>query len=352
MQKLMIGNNYDIKLIDYIIEENKKYSDIKVKEVFGSIQKLNVIKTARPDFRVPDISIDKFSEICNKLNDNDIITNYTVNTPLVDHKEIDKNEYERFVNELYDLGVRRLTVAHPLVIKILGQINVDMGIELSTIYRIRHPRQLYDMKKFNPNLNKICIDVMNNRNATHLRDMKKHCDDLDIEVELLANEFCIYECLVRDQCYHAHVMNKSVEDTKYFGGWPMNYCIGKREKHPIEWLYANFILPQHMKIYQEEFGIERFKISGRTAPTPYAKWIVGVYLSQMHEGNLLELWQDVKNLSRVAKGKEDYIPQHYSIDSKKINDDFLKWYFKANVNYDNEKDHIEHYFNEAFAKIK
>ena len=352
MLKLMIGNNYDMELIDFVIEQNKKYSNIRVQEVFGSIQELNVIRTARPDFRVPDISLDLFNEICSKLNEHNIITNYTVNTPIVDHKKIDVSEYENFVNQLYDLGVRRLTVAHPLIIRVLGRIPVNMNIELSTIFRIRHPRQLYDLKKYNSNLNKICIDAMNNRNYKHLKDMKKYCDELDIELELLANEFCIYECLVRDQCYHAHVMNKFVEDTKYFGGWPMNYCIGKREKEPIEWLYATFILPQHLKIYEEELGIDHFKVTGRTAPTAYAKWFVEAYLSQEHNGNLLELWQDVKNLSRMAKGNEEYIPQHYSIDSSKIDEDFIRWYFQNEVTYESEKAHIEKYFNKAFSKIK
>jgi len=351
MFKLMMGNNFDSELIDFIIEKNKEYSDVKISEVFGSIRSLNVIKTARPDFRVPEISLDKFSEICNKLKSNGIIINYTSNTPIVDHKNIDEKNYEEFLHKLYDFGVRRITVAHPLIIKIIGKIFPKMKVELSTIYRIQHPRQLYDIKGFNKSFNKICVDIIRNRDYYHLKDMKKYCDELDIEMELLANEFCIYNCVVRDQCYHAHVMNKTVEDTRHFNHWPMGYCITKREREPIEWIYATFILPQHMKLYYEEFGIENFKVTGRTAPTPYAKWVAETYLSQEHNGNLLELWQDVKNISRVASGKDDFIRMRYSIDSDKIDENFIKWYFSKKVSWSEEKKHIEEYFEKAFREF-
>jgi len=351
MIKLMMGNNFDLELIDFIIEENKNYSNIKINEVFGSIRDLNTIQTARPDFRVPEVDLDLFSEICHKLNDNGVIVNYTINTPLVDHKDIDEKEYEKFLNELYDFGVRRITVAHPLIIKIIGKIFPKMKVELSTIYRIQHPRQLYDIKGFNPSFNKICVDVIRNRDYYHLEDMKKYCDELDIEIELLVNEFCIYNCVVRDQCYHAHVMNKIVEDTKHFNHWPMGYCISKRSKEPIEWLYATFILPQHMKLYYDEFGIENFKVTGRTAPTPYAKWVAKTYLDQDYKDNLLKLWQDVKNIPRVASGKDDFIGLHYSIDSDKIDDNFIKWYFNRRPSWSEEKEHIEKYFEKSFREF-
>jgi len=206
---------------------------------------------------------------------------------------------------------------------------------------VKHPRQLYDLKEMAPNINKVCADVYTNRNGALLRELTKHAKKLNIQFELLANEFCIDQCAVRDQCYHAHVVNKTIDDTKKFGAWPMGYCIGHREQDPAEWLYANFILPQHMKIYQDIFDIDSFKITGRTAPTKYLSWIIEQYMNKNFDGNLLELWQDVKNISRVEKGIEDFIPPKYEIKTNPLDINFLLPFLKdQQIPYDDEKKHV------------
>jgi collagenase-like PrtC family protease len=103
-----------------------------------------------------------------------------------------------------------------------------------------------------------------------------------------------------------------------------------------------------MKVYYEEFGIDRFKITGRTALTSYVKWVIECYLSQQYNGNLLDLWQDVKNIQRLAQGKQEYLPTHYTIDCKIIDEEFIRWYFKNPVSLETEEQHIKSYFEKAF----
>ncbi len=197
MIKLMVGNNFQMDFIDNLIKLNKKYenSSIKVNEVFGSIRLLNVLKTARPDFRVPDISLNDFETINSKLDDNNIKINYTINTPIVDHKKLKESEVEAFMNLLKKYKVSRVTVAHPLLMKVISQVS-NMPIEISTIYKLEHPRQLIDLKEFAPNINKLCCHVYYNRNKFILEEQKRHCDELDIEFELIANEFCIQNSIL------------------------------------------------------------------------------------------------------------------------------------------------------------
>ena len=356
MINLMVGNNFDMKFIDILIKLNKKYEGqgIKVNEAFGSIRKLRTkhITTARPDFRVPDIDENEFKNICKKLTDNGIRINYTINSPLIDHKEITKTEVENFINHLVkDFNVSRVTVAHPLLMKLISKVS-NIDIEVSTIYHLRHPRQILDLQEMVQNITKLCLDVNLNRDRFAIEEQKSYCDQLGIDLELIANEFCIQHCIVRDQCYQAHVINKVVEDTLHHESFPMGYCISHREKYPREWLSANFILPQQMKLYKKLFDINCFKITGRTAPTKYLSWIVEEYLKQDFNDNLLMLWQDVKNLKRVADGQIDYLPPKYEIDSSKINCNFLKFYLETEkpITFKSEAEHINKYLKKALKK--
>jgi collagenase-like PrtC family protease len=81
-----------------------------------------------------------------------------------------------------------------------------------------------------------------------------------------------------------------------------------------------------MDYYAENFGIERFKVTGRTHPTPYILWITEEYLKQNYKGNLLQLWADVKNIKRVADGKEDFLNPKFDIDAAGFETDFIKEY--------------------------
>jgi collagenase-like PrtC family protease len=224
-----------------------------------------------------------------------------------------------------------------------------MEIEVSTIYRVRHPRQLFDLKEMAPNITKVCLDVNLNRDRYAILQQQQYCKELGIDLELIGNEFCINNCIVRDQCYHAHVINKVVEDTLLHEGYPMGYCISHREKNPKEWLYANFILPQHMKEYQRIFGIDHFKITGRTGLTAYLTWVTEQYMGQDFKGNLLELWQDVKNIKRLAKGGQDYLAPRYKINSEKLDINFLEFYLahQLPISWKDEQEHIEKYLKIA-----
>jgi len=80
-----------------------------------------------------------------------------------------------------------------------------------------------------------------------------------------------------------------------------------------------------MEWYGSECNIRHFKVTGRTHPTRYIKWITEAYMSKRFDGNLLELWADVKNISRVSKGK-DHLPPSYEIDTSYYENGFLSAY--------------------------
>ena len=328
MKKLMVGSNYDPILPQEFAKLNEQYekSGIRIDEVYGSIQAIKIFGTARPDFRVPDISLESFEKSVSELNAAGISVNYTDNTPIVNKNNIDVEHVKTTLRYLERIGIKRLTVCHPLAMEIIGKYST-LPIEVSTIYRANTVYQLRELKSRNPNINKVCLDVALNRDFDKIKELKNECDNLGIDLEILANEFCITDCADRVQCYNEHAQCKTVEETGLFNRYPMGICTKLRNsKSPIEWVRARFVLPQSMDYYVENFGIERFKVTGRTHPTPYILWIAEEYLKQHYTGNLLQLWADVKNIKRVADGKEDFLNPKFDIDASGFDTEFIKQY--------------------------
>jgi len=322
----MVGSNYDPVLPSKFKELNEKYSEVQVHEVYGSIRKIKIFGSARPDFRVPDVSLESFEQSVKDYNEAGILVNYTDNTPIVDKAKIDIEHVKETLAYLKRIGIGRLTVAHPLSMEIIAEYS-DIPVEISTIYRANTPYQLRELKRRNPNINKVCLDVALNRNFESLALLKKEGDALGIETELLANEYCITDCADRVQCYNEHAQCKTDKDASKFKRYPMGICTQIRNiGNPVEWTRSRFIAPQSMAYYNEVHGIKKFKVTGRTHPTPYILWIVETYLSQKFEGNLLELWADVKNIARVAKGKTSFMDPKYDIDIAGYGTDFIKEY--------------------------
>lgn len=324
MINLMVGSNYDPELHDGLIALNEKHNDIKVSEIYGSSKQFKVFGSARPDFRLPNISMDNMEQEIAKLVNNGILVNYTENTPLLNKVTMDVDLIKDKLRYLERIGVSRITIAHPLAMEMVSRY-CNIGIEVSTIYEVKHPYQVRMLKDRAPSINKICVDVDSNRNYRDLWKLKDEADKHGIVLELLANEFCIHDCIDRVQCYLDHAQVSTDVEAAMFSRYPMGRCTVQRHD-PLEWLRARFILPQHLDWYKEFAFINHFKITGRTHPTRYILWVTETYMKKRHGGNLLELWADVKNIKRVSQGKDHLAPNIF-IDSSKLDAEFLAYYW-------------------------
>ena len=74
-----IGCNFDLDSIDAIRTLNQLSPKAKIKEFYGSIRDHSFL-TARPAFRLPDISYNTLSAFISKCDQNNNIFNYTFNT--------------------------------------------------------------------------------------------------------------------------------------------------------------------------------------------------------------------------------------------------------------------------------
>lgn len=326
MIKLMVGSNYDPELIPRLHELNSTFDEVTVAEVYGSIRGLKVFGSARPDFRIPSISLESFFEQVANYRDVGIRVNYTENTPLIDKAKTYTSEIIPRLKLLKEAGVTRLTLAHTLAMDIVAE-HSDLSVEVSTIYDIKSVYQLRELKNRCPNINKVCVGVGKNRDFRWLRHFKHAADELGVEVELLANEFCVTDCVDRVQCYNDHAQISTEQEASQFQRYPMGRCINTRMA-PIEWLRARFILPQWMSWYAKNLGITSFKVTGRTHPTDYIVWVTKQYMKMNYHDNLLQLWADVRNIKRVSKGQKQFLPPVSFIHSDQIPEDLLWKYWQ------------------------
>lgn len=291
--------------------------------------------TARPEFRLQNVTRDEFARYINELSERGISFNYTLNTSYLGNKEqIIKREEEiqEYISFLIEAGVKTITVSLPYMAEIIRRVSDKIGIEVSTIAHLDSLTQIKIWQELY-GITKICIGLNKNRDINFLSAAARYCNEHDIVLTLLANEFCgngITEsdeikgatgCIFRDHCYQLHSAGYQKE-TKLHKDYPMGMCIASRKSKSV-WLKMNYIRPEDIKRYNE-IGIDHFKLTGRTGSTAHLQEIMRAYMKESYDGNLLGLW---KHLETIKEEKEEsFRPQVY-IDNKKL-DGFVDYWFE------------------------
>ena len=330
MSFFKVGCNFSKDLYEQASHLNKEVSINRIEEFYGS-RKESAWLTARPEFRLQNVTRDEFARYINELSERGISFNYTLNTSYLGNKEqIIKREEEiqEYISFLIEAGVKTITVSLPYMAEIIRRVSDKIGIEVSTIAHLDSLTQIKIWQELY-GITKICIGLNKNRDINFLSAAARYCNEHDIVLTLLANEFCgngITEsdeikgatgCIFRDHCYQLHSAGYQKE-TKLHKDYPMGMCIASRKSKSV-WLKMNYIRPEDVKRYNE-IGIDHFKLTGRTGSTAHLQEIMRAYMKESYDGNLLGLW---KHLETIKEEKEEsFRPQVY-IDNKIFLSDLL-----------------------------
>ena len=347
MNLYKVGCNFDFELIKIVKELNEKYDGkAKVVEFFGSDAAHEEL-SARPGWRLPNISRDEFARYIKDLREAGILFNYTMNSiqpygskvEMVKHKQ----EIQEYVKWLEEIGVYRITIANPMMalfIREVSNINLEASciLHIDTVTQFKYLHETLGITKF-------CCSILKNRNKHFLENAAKYCNDNGLILELLANEFCgiagndqngiayASHCVFRDSCYLCHATNRNKEDSMCYNNYPMGYCMTARAKNEQNWLRMRWIRPEDQKIYNG-IGINYFKVSGRTGSTEYLKTVIEAYMAESFEGNLLQLW---KPLNTIYDGGLELSHNHTEfIDNKKLDGFLNKWFTGSGFECENE----------------
>lgn len=309
-----------------------------ITEFYGS-DKDHSYLSARPDFRLQDISEKELANYVKMANSVGIHFNYLMNSIIPGTKqEIIKMKPAiiEWIHKLEDMGVYRITVANPILFPIIREASKSIRLELSTIAHIDAITQIKYYKD-NYNIDKVCGSILKNRAFKFLKNAAKYCNENGIMYEILANEFCgnggstyLAPCVYRDSCYICHGTNHTKEDAELLNGYPMNMCMSSRNDMPaMNWLRTRFVRPEDIKEYNK-IGIYNWKISGRTGSTDYICKVAKAYITESFDDNLLGLWKPLETI--YSSESENSFKQSVNISNKKL-DGFIK-HWSENPDFD------------------
>jgi len=280
-----VGNTWDNALLDGVIALNRKHRKARVVELYGSIQDL--LLSVRPKYRLPIRDRIFVSEYVRKAKDHGIDINYTFNVSCVGTPDM-FHHHQHIVQEdvdwLADIGVKRITVYSPLLVKALDW---PTNIEISTIHNNCDLNYILGLSQLHNKIDKICLPIYMNRDFMQLDAVRRASN---INLELIVNEFCVSyanTCIYRQECYTTQSHGGNSE--QLYGNYPVGQCMAWRYLHPAAWIKAPAIYPQYLGLYKQR-GFQNFKLTGRTHTTESVLKVLAWYMSRKFEGSVEELW--------------------------------------------------------------
>ena len=299
-KRLTVGTNFDIKQLDRFVDYNEKYGEVRISNVYGSLRSEHInMASARPDFRLGSADRKDFEQYVRRAGENGIGVDYTANALLnmpIEDLWKNKDSLTDVFKYLESVGVQRIIAANPLIMELVTE-HTSLRIKCSTILGVNRVNAIKHYAEFS--VDSICPDIYINRNIPILKQMQKECQKYGMELELLANEICIFgdvPChnMLRTNCYIHSSMGGNPD--AHFDAWPFSRCQLARREHPASILKIPFILPIHLQRYVDETGISCFKISGRTNTFEYLMSTVEKYMSQSFDGPIEHLFMLPQNV--------------------------------------------------------
>lgn len=305
MAKLNVGFNFTQAHFDtlMVLLPTQHQRPSQIWGIYGSPGTINPFGSVRETYREASPELAEARDWLLQLTNKGIEINFTLNSltpgPFAFGDGINscRERMMHFIDYWEDI-VDNWIVAHPGIIDMIHEEIPTANIIVSTIMNVHSLPQVQWIADNWPQVTRICPAIEQNRNFMWLQKANEI-----VPLELLANEFCSMggvncEGLYRQICY----MTQSLK----LGGWcARDKCIEQRKNNAIAWLQSRFILPQWMSRYENETGIEHFKITGRTHSPEYLKYIAGVYMNEEATGNLLQLWGQLESTMKdVDQSKE------------------------------------------------
>ena len=282
------ANFTDSSYLDRLAELNRHHEihGTKIVETYGSLPQ-SYIGNARTSAHLPAISINDVKQYVIKSKGVGIDFNYVINSSWSNGLEFTSSGKEKILKELnmlQELGIIYITVCSPEIFQIVKKYFPDFKICLSTNLYISslHELQRWEIE----GVDTVIIDCHVNRDFDLLRTLCKS----PIRLELLINSMCNLNCSLR---YYHNLVNcaqSNVMSERWNTYFPQSLCTKYNLSNPLETLCSAWIRPEDLDFYNKEFGINHFKIDGRSLEIDHLIEIVNSYVNKKHEGNFFDLF--------------------------------------------------------------
>lgn len=225
--------------------------------------------------------------ILDKLNATGIDFNYVINNNGLMNEEFTEKYQERylkFINKLVDLGIRKVTLSNPYLIKYTKQKLPDLKISASVNLKTRSWEELEYLIQLGIDEATLHYDLIKNF-AELIRIRSK----TDILLKLIPNDLYISNCPWQKghtRMQGSHSKHKETK-TPYFSYY-RNKCVNIRNLRPEEIYSGKWIAPADIPKYME-IGYENFKLLDRLATTEWIMKSIEIYLEQSRKSHLEEI---------------------------------------------------------------
>jgi len=273
--------------IDAYDELNKAYPQAKIIETYGNITVGGQIGSGRAVNQLPDsglLDLKLFIEYSRQKN---IEFNYTINATHLNNREFTPEgiaSLKSFLKDLYDAGVRSVTVALPSLFELIRAAGLDFKIRASTLCQITTVNKAAAHKE--RGMERIVVDESINRDFKMLRRIREVFGD---KVEIIVNPICLKDCIYR-MFHYNEITGDSIGRTNDVG---VNYyehrCVLQRNTKISNLLRMCFVRPEDIKYYTD-IGIHYFKLQGRHLVLKGdAVRTVKAYLDESYDGDFMDL---------------------------------------------------------------
>jgi collagenase-like PrtC family protease len=303
MKYFSVPADFNKKTIDKYARLNEVYRDSRLVETYGNITVDNRMGSGRTVNLLPGVGLDELAEYAAYSREKNIDFNYTMNVSCMGNREFESETIaviKTFLGELYEAGVRWLTVTMPSLIELIRSTKYDFRLKASTICQVTNPDKALAYKRMG--VDRIVVDESVNRD---FKTLERIGNCFGSGVEIIANVICYKNCIYR-MFHYNQISGDSIDQAnKTSCDFFVNRCVLQRYQNISNLLRINWIRPEDLHYYTGT-GIDYFKLQGRQAvlrgdPVKALEY----YFKEDYDGDLMELLDMFDPMTRFRVGMDN-----------------------------------------------
>ena len=274
--ELVLGTNFDDALVDRV-------SELPVTTFFGGFP-VSRTGAGRPPYILPPVDRERFRRHVREIHRSGRKFFATLNSNDLGLAEYGAGYLDGVledVAELLDLGVDGFVIALPVLVDAVHRAYPSVPISVSSFARIRSVTQAEYFLRLGADT---VILEESNRDFPLIRGLVK----LGATVEVLTNQTCLRECPFRGHHLNTSSLCSQPGNERLWFEFPILECGLEMVRDPRTLISSIWVRPEDLELY-EEYGVHRFKVSGRNRPTEWLARAARAYATRRYDGNLLDI---------------------------------------------------------------
>jgi collagenase-like PrtC family protease len=298
-----LATNWDNELVQKVSELSNGYDDAAIVEFYGSHQ-YSVVGTGRPSHRLQAVDDKQVKSHIELIHKNGFLFNYTLNGIINDFDGYLKKHEERLtklLDQLTDLKVDKLTITSEDLIRFVRSNYSHFKIVVSLIAGI-------DTEKDARRLERYGVETITLNPHTINKDferLKAIQEAVDCNLQLYANIPCVKTCPFSHEHYlffteqSRELSINGHKQDKY-----LQWCSFEYLKNPENFLTSPFIRPEDVDYYNEQTGINWFKLSDRSESSSFLLQTAEDYLKKSTNDLLRLVFRNGRKIKYSLKNSQ------------------------------------------------